>query len=351
MRALVKSGIGAGNLALREVENPSCQASEVKIKVSYASICSSDIMYWLSENEMANNRLKIPVILGHEGSGIVVETGQEVRHIKVGDRVVAETTQEVCNECNACLKTEYNNCKDRRGLGSSADGFFSEYVNVAERSVHKIPDSMSFAEAALLEPLTCVVHALMDDTTINPLEKVFVSGPGPIGLFSAQIANVCGATVYLSGTSHSLPRLLIAKDQLNIRNIINSSTEDVIARIMEETNGEGVDCAIECSGNKHSISNCLKVLSPRGRYIGLGAIHDRDDNLTIQYNNLFITRELRISGYRSTTPQSWGKTLRLARQEKIQFKPLITHKLPLEKWEEGFNLVKSKEGIKVLLLP
>ncbi|MFZ3071595.1 MAG: alcohol dehydrogenase catalytic domain-containing protein [Anaerolineaceae bacterium] len=351
IKAVIKYQAGSGNIRLQDIEDPVCEFDQVKIKVMAASICSSDIMYWLSDNELAYSRMDLPIVLGHEGSGIVESVGKGVKHVKPGDRVVAETTQEVCFECDSCLKGEYNNCKKRKGLGSSANGFFAEYVLASERSVHKIPENLSFEEAALLEPLTCAVHALLDMVEIRPMHHVLVSGPGPIGLFSAQLAKLSGATVILAGTSHSMPRLHLAKDKLQIPYIINSSEEDVITKIMSITNKQGVDFAIDCSGNSTSIQTCIESLKSRGHYICLGVLHSNSDEISLHYNDVFVTRELNLIGARSTTPISWGKSLKLAEEGKIHFAELISNRLPLSEWEKGFTLVKNKNAIKVVLFP
>ena len=220
MKALVKFQNGPGNMEVRQVEEPEPGYDQVKIKVEAASICSSDMLYWSAPD--MSGRLRVPVILGHEGAGVVTEVGAGVRHVKVGDRVVAETTLETCQQCEACLEGRYNNCNGRRGLGSSANGFFAEYVIARGASVHKIPDDLDFDAASLMEPFTCAVHALLERTRIQPYHFVLVSGPGPIGLFAAQVAKLCGATVFVSGTRRGKPRLELAM-KLGADAVINSN--------------------------------------------------------------------------------------------------------------------------------
>lgn len=330
-----------------DVPAPVCTENQVKIRVRAASICSSDIMYWLTENA----RLKPPVTLGHEGSGEIVGVGKDVSNLKIGDRVIATTTQYVCNQCDSCLRGEYNNCDNRTGLGSSANGYFAEFLVATEKSVMKIPNQLSFEEAALLEPLSCVVHGTLERIKITPMDHVLIAGPGPIGLFAAQLAQICGANVILTGTTNSLPRLLLAKNQLGIANIVNSSEDGFNNKIMELTHGNGVDILVDCTGNKESITNNANLLKKCGLALFFGVIHSDNDEIMVSYNDMFVKRELTLIGARSTTPISWGMTFRLIRDNKINLFDMISHTFPLTNWEEAFNLVKSKIGNKVVLIP
>ena len=351
MKALVKCAPGAGNLRVMEMPEPTPACGQVKIKVAAASICIADVgYYWKAEDTL--QRLKTPVILGHEGSGVVVEVGPGVTHLRPGDRVTAETTLHTCKECDACRNGLYNDCKHRRGLGSSADGFFAEYVIAADASIHKIPDWLSFEAAAVLEPLACVTHGIFGQPGwggISPYHEVLITGPGPIGLFAAQVAKLCGATVILSGTSRGMERLRLAQ-RFGVDHIINSTEENVEARVMELTQGRGVDIALECSGTVPAMENCFASLKHSGLYIWL-APHHHGVEYNLPLTDFFIRRQLRVAGARSSTPAAWDKALRLVRQGKIHAQELVSCILPLEDWERGFQMVEDREAIKVILDP
>lgn len=346
MKALVKYQNGPGNMAIMDIPEPTPGYGQVKIRVKAASICSSDQMYYHAPDMSA--RLNVPVILGHEGSGEVVAVGEGVTHVKVGDRVIAETTLELCHECEACLEGRYNNCNHRKGLGSSANGFFAEYVIARGESVHKIPDWLPFDDAALMEPLTCSVQALLEATRIMPYHYVLVSGPGPIGLFAAQVAKTCGATVIVSGTRRGKPRLELSQ-KLGSDYIINTQDENLYERCMEITGGRGIDIAVECSGVEAAIKDCIAVLKKAGEYVALGAIHS-GKHVDFDYNSLF-GRCIRINSSCSTSPSSWNKTLRLVEEKKINLGALVTHTMDLDDWEEGFTKVENREAIKVVFHP
>lgn len=333
-------------MEIREVEEPTAGYGQVKIRVRAASICSSDMLYWNAPD--MSGRLKVPVILGHEGAGEVVEVGPGVPGIRVGDRVIAETTFEICQQCEACLEGRYNNCDQRRGLGSSANGFFAEFVVARGSSVHRIPDGLDYDAAALMEPLTCAVHALLERTRIRPYDFVLVSGPGPIGLFAAQVAKACGATVFVSGTRRGRPRLELAQ-RLGADGVINTNEEDLVERVMELTGGRGVDVAVECAGVESAILGCFQSLKKHGEYVALGAMHSGELQ-KLDYNALF-SRELRISCACSTTPSAWNKSLRLVEERKIRLGELVTHTMKLEDWEAGFEKVLNREAIKVVFHP
>ena len=346
MKALVKYKNGTGNMEIQEVPDPIVGYGQVKIKVMAASICSSDQMYYYAPD--MGTRLRCPVILGHEGSGVVVEVGEGVDHVKVGDRVVSETTFEICGVCDACMEGRYSQCVKRRGLGSSADGFFAEYVLARGASVHKIPDDLSFDAAALMEPMTCAVHALLERMRIMPYDYVLVSGPGPIGLFAAQVAKCCGATVIVSGTTRGEPRLALAK-KLGADYTVNSQKEDLYERVMEITGGRGADVAVECAGVEKAIQDCFRCLKKSGEYMALGAMH-HGVMKEFDYNVPF-SKEIRMNTSCSTIPSSWNKALRLVEEGKIVLGDLVTHTLPLDQWEEGFEKVANREAIKVVFHP
>lgn len=348
MKAIVKFQSGIGQVALREMPEPEPKYDQVKIRVQAASICSADVRYYSSTD--MDSRLKMPIIIGHEGSGVVESVGDGIKHVKPGDRVISETTFSACGTCEYCTSAQYVHCHSRKALGSSVDGFFADYVLAWGQSVHVLPDNLSFEEGALLEPLTCAVHAVIEQADVRAHQTVLVSGPGAIGLFAAQVARLCGATVILAGTTRSEPRLRLAKE-LGIHYTINSQKEDIAQRIQEITGGKGVDAAFECAGVESSIQACLHALKRRGTYVWMGVLHNESGTIPLRYNYLLGDQELKVTASRSTTPSAWNKALKIAAEGKVQIKPLISFVYPFEQYEEGFKKCLSREAIKVVLKP
>ncbi|MGA9287631.1 MAG: alcohol dehydrogenase catalytic domain-containing protein, partial [Anaerobacillus sp.] len=189
MKALVKTAPGFGNLDIQEKEEPIVANDLVKIEVKYAGICGSDIHTY-----EGHYKVRFPVTLGHEFSGEVIEVGTNVTEFNVGDRVTSETTFYICGECEYCKSGDYNLCNYRKGLGTQQDGGFANYLIAHKDSVHILPDNVDYRSAAMTEPLACTHHAVTK-TDISNGDIVVVMGPGPIGLFTAQVAKSRGATV------------------------------------------------------------------------------------------------------------------------------------------------------------
>lgn len=222
MKALTKTNPGYDQMELLDMQEPKATKNFVKIKVEYSGICGSDLHSFKGEY----GNIKTPVVLGHEFSGTVVEVGEEVKEIKIGDRVTSETTFETCGTCDYCKSKDYNLCPSRKGIGTQVNGSFAEYVLSREESVHVLPDNVSFLAASLTEPLACCVHAALEKTTIDKDDVVLILGPGPIGLLLAQVVKSQGAKVILSGVTKDKERLEFGK-KLGVDVIVDSLQEDL----------------------------------------------------------------------------------------------------------------------------
>jgi L-iditol 2-dehydrogenase len=182
MKALRKLAEGYNQMALVEVNEVFPSDGELKLRVIYTGICGSDIHGFKGEYNK-----KIPLTLGHEFVGEVVDIGHSSSLYKVGDIVVSETTFETCEKCSYCNEREYNLCSDRKGLGTQVDGSFADFVLVKEKRCHLIPKEIDNKIAAMLEPLACCIHAVKEKTIVSPNEKIVVFGPGPIGILLATV--------------------------------------------------------------------------------------------------------------------------------------------------------------------
>ena len=194
MLALVKYGKGPKETELRDVPVPEIGEDDLLIEVKAAGICGSDIAY---DNGDHPDHLNCPVVLGHEFSGVVSKIGANVKDWKVGDRVVSDNTGYVCGKCFACTTGQYLSCPDRKGLGYGMDGGFTDYVKITgsllsknPNTLFRIPEGVSFDEAAILDPICNAYKAIVQESRIMPGEDIVVFGVGPLGLFSIQIAKV-----------------------------------------------------------------------------------------------------------------------------------------------------------------
>ena len=207
MKALVKLGPGVGNVELIDVAEPACPANGVKIEVKFTGICGTDLHVY---HDTFKNYP--PVILGHEFAGVVCETGLGATTLKIGDRVtVLPSSAVVCGKCEFCRQGYYMFCPIRRGMGHGVNGSFTRFAAVREDQCYKLPDDVSFEEAAMAEPFAAALQAVGELSACTVGDSVLLSGPGPIGLLCLMVLVNQGCRVIVAGTAADLPRLEMAK--------------------------------------------------------------------------------------------------------------------------------------------
>ncbi|NOW88507.1 zinc-binding dehydrogenase [Clostridium beijerinckii] len=341
MKALTKTNPGYDQMELLDMQEPKATKNFVKIKVEYSGICGSDLHSFKGEY----GNIKTPVVLGHEFSGTVVEVGEEVKEIKIGDRVTSETTFETCGTCDYCKSKDYNLCPSRKGIGTQVNGSFAEYVLSREESVHVLPDNVSFLAASLTEPLACCVHAALEKTTIDKDDVVLILGPGPIGLLLAQVVKSQGAKVILSGVTKDKERLEFGK-KLGVDVIVDSLQEDLEKIVMKKTNGYGVNRAFDCSGAVPAVNQGLRLIKKKGEFVQVGLFANIKNPLD---QEAIIQREIKYVGSRSQKPSSWIKSLELMEAKKVDPEALITKIVDLKDWRSGIEAAMEGTELKVVI--
>ncbi|WP_394219573.1 zinc-binding dehydrogenase [Halobacillus trueperi] len=341
MKALVKTELGYGHLVLQDKPVPEVGKDQVKIEVKYTGICGSDIHTF-----EGHYKVKVPVTLGHEFSGVVVDVGEGVTEFEIGDRVTSETTFYVCGECEYCRSGDYNLCNHRKGLGTQQDGGFAKYLIARKESVHHLPAQVDFRSGAMTEPLACTYHAV-EKTVINPGDLVVVIGPGPIGLFTAQVAKSRGATVIIAGLSHDQVRLSKA-EELGIDYAIDIQKRDIKEFVQGLSGGYGADVVYECSGAIPAAGLALDLLKKKGQYgqVGIFAKPEIEFNL-----EKIIQKEIRVVGSRSQKSADWEPSLELMNSGRVNARSMVTHEFPITEWDQAYQAIKKGEAIKVLLTP
>ncbi|WP_027955535.1 zinc-binding dehydrogenase [Halobacillus kuroshimensis] len=341
MKALVKTELGFGNLVIQDRQEPEVSKGQVKIEVKYTGVCGSDIHTY-----EGHYKVKVPVTLGHEFSGVIVDVGEDVTEFKIGDRVTSETTFYVCGECEYCRNGDYNLCNYRKGLGTQQDGGFAKYLIARKESVHHLPPEVDYRSGAMTEPLACTLHAV-DKTVINQGDLVVVVGPGPIGLFTAQVAKSRGAKVIIAGLSHDQVRLSKA-EELGIDYALDIQKQDLQEFVYGLTDGYGADVVFECSGAVPAASLALNLLRKKGQYgqVGIFAKPEIEFNL-----EKIIQKEIQIIGSRSQKSADWEPSLHLMNSGRVNARSLVTHEFPITEWDQAYQVIKSGEAIKVLLTP
>jgi L-iditol 2-dehydrogenase len=342
MKALVKTARGPGNVELREVPEPVPTADQVKLEIAACGICGTDVHVFHD-----TFRNFPPVILGHEFVGRIVEEGANVRgRIDRGGRyAVLGATAVTCGRCRYCQSGEFMFCPERRGMGHGVNGAFTRYACARPDQLFRLDDALPEEEGALVEPLAAAVHAVAEMTTLRPADVALVSGPGPIGLLCLLVLRQQGIRTLVAGTSVDAARLALAQ-QLGAARVIDVQTENLAEIVREETAGAGVDVAFEVAGVAASAAACLGALRPLGRYTQVGHF---GGEILLPFDHVAF-KQLRIAGSVGYTAATWSRTMKLLAQG-LQPSRIVTHRFPLDRWREGFDLFERKQALKVLLTP
>lgn len=339
MRALAKTAEGPGALELIERECPEAPADWVVLRVLGSGICGTDL-------HIASGGFpcRTPVTLGHEFVGEIVECGAGVTDRTIGDRVVCEPHIGACGDCPLCRRGVEQLCPHKVSPGIRTDGGLADYVAVPARLLHRVPDGIGDALAAVCEPTAISVTA-MERISVQPGETVAVLGPGPVGLIVAMIARAVGAgRVVVVGRSSSANRLALA-DKLGIE-AFNADRFDV-ARSAELTGGLGFDVVMEASGGVDAVAMGLGILRRRGRMCVLGLT----GTPTIEVPwDVAVSKGVDVRFSMSSSYTSWDRALTLLDSGQVDADPLITT-YPLDRWWSAFEALGSRDAVKAVLVP
>ena len=338
---------GPCEIKVVEIDVPEIDSDELLVKVEVTLTCGTDLKMYMRGHRLA----KPPMTLGHEFAGVVVDVGKHVTTFEEGMRVVAANSAP-CNACFFCRKGKPNLCEhlEEDLIGFSAPGAYAEYVRVpakiVKQNVHKIPDHVSFKEAALLEPLACVVHG-NDLADIRFGDSVVVVGAGPIGLLHLQLAKNRGAWKVMV-VDISDERLQTACE-LGAENTINAEREDHVRKVMELTGGRGADVAIEAVGLPETWENTLRMTRKAGTVLLFGGCPS-GTSVSFDTDRLHYG-ELTVKGAFHHTPSCVEKSLSLISSGSIKTTGIVTHEMPLEEVEKALQLMAQGEAVKVALIP
>jgi len=345
MKAIIKRESKPG-AELEVVDIPKISPNEVLVNVKVASICGTDVHIY-KWNEWAQNRIKPPLIIGHEFAGEVVEVGTDVKSLKVGDFVSAET-HIPCNQCFQCKTGKQHICKNVSILGVDINGVFADYVALPEVCAWKNSDKIPFEFASVQEPLGNSVYATLEGGGVTG-KKVVIFGCGPTGLFAVGVARVSGASEIISIGKHEF-RMEIAK-KMGADHILKYPDDDIVKLITEITGGEGVDVVLEMTGSQDAINQGLTVLKKGGRFTAFGIPSGK---VEIDLANGIIFKGAVVIGISGRKMfDTWYRVAGLLESKRIDISPVITHKFPLEEFKKGFELMMSEErkAAKILLFP
>jgi L-iditol 2-dehydrogenase len=335
---------GVKDLKVEDVEVPEVKEGEVLVKVKAATTCGTDLKIF--QRGYVEKVIKLPTIFGHEWAGEVAEVGKGLEWPRKDMRVRAGNSAP-CLHCSMCQRGKYNLCENMIWLW----GAYAEYIKVPARMVlinmQGIPDGISYEEAAITEPLACVLHGV-EQANVKLGDTVAIIGAGPIGLLHLLTVKKMGAgrTIMIDLVDE---RLGFA-EKLGADATVNSGKENVETRIRELTGGYGADVAIEAIGLSATWEQALKLARKGGTVLEFGGCPPGTE---IKVNaEMLHYGELTVMGTFHTTPLHFRKALNLIATRTIDVRPLVTRKMKLDNIKEAFEILStSKNEIKIGILP
>lgn len=336
MKTAVMEGIGKMGFEERSIPTP--KADEVLVKLDYVGICGSDLHYY-ETGAIGDYVVKPPFVLGHEPGGVVVEVGENVRHLKAGDRVALEPGK-TCGHCEFCKEGKYNLCPDVVFFATPpVDGVFQEYVAHEANLCFKLPDNVSTLEGALIEPLAVGFHAaIQGDAHLG--QKAVVMGAGCIGLVTMMALKARGVSqVYVVDI---MEKRLEKALELGADGVINGAQEDVEKRALELTDGKGMDLVVETAGTEITTRQAIRIAKKGSNIVLVG--YSKTGEMTLPMS-LVLDKELTfktVFRYRHIYPLA----IDAVASGKVNLKGIVTDIFPLEEAQKAMDYsVNNKADI------
>ncbi|NOZ55373.1 MAG: L-threonine 3-dehydrogenase [Calditrichaeota bacterium] len=341
MWAIVKTKPEEG-AELMQVPVPSPGPGEVLVRVQATSICGTDLHIW-EWNHWAEQRIHLPQTMGHELAGRIEALGEGVEHLKPGMFVSAET-HITCGHCYQCRTGRPEICQNLRILGVDTNGVFAEYAVVPAENIIINDERIPPDYASVQEPLgNAIDTVLAEDVAGKP---VLITGLGPVGLLAVAVAKASGATHIFASEPNAYRRALA--EEVGATRVIDPLKEDVVEVVLEGTEGNGVEVLLEMSGNNRALADGLKAVTPGGR-ASILALYNGD--VTLDLNDLVVLRGIRVYGITGRKMFStWYKAREFLSSGRLDLSKIVTHRFPFREFREAFELMKSGNSGKVVLL-
>ena len=337
-----------GDIRLQDVPEPEVSPGTVKIRVRNCSTCGTDVKI----SRSGHPNMTPPQIMGHEIAGEITEIGDGVDGWAVGDRVqvIAAIPDGTCVECLAGHPTV---CENQLSMGYQFPGGFAEFLVVPNEvlrvnGLNRIPDSLSFAEASLAEPLACVLNG-QELARVGEGDTVVIVGSGPIGCLHVRLARARGAAKVIL-IDVNAERLAQAAQLVKPDLAIVAGEIDPITAVLEATGGRGADVVITAAASGRAQEQGLAMLARRGRLSLFGGLAKDAPTITVD-SNLVHYRELTIVGVNGSSPGHNRQALELIATGQVPVADLITHRLPLDRVLDALDIVARGEAIKVTIEP
>ena len=338
MKALVKAKAEPG-IWMQDVPTPEIGHNDVLIRIRKSAICGTDVHIY-NWDDWSRRTVPVPMTVGHEYCGEVVEIGSEVAGLKVGDRVSGEG-HITCGHCRNCRAGRRHLCRNTKGVGVDRPGSFAEFLSLPAVNAFPLPDGIDDEIAAILDPLGNATHTALSFDLVG--EDVLITGAGPIGVMSVAIARHVGAR-YIVITDVNDYRLDLARRMGADRavNVARDSLRDAMADLGMR---EGFDVGLEMSGNASAFRDLLRTMNHGGRVALLGI---PPEEISVDLNEI-IFKGLQIKGiYGREMFETWYKMTAML-QSGLDISPILTHRFAIDDFQRGFDVMRSGQSGKVVL--
>lgn len=340
MKAIVLREFGEiENLRLEEVATPKISFDEVLVKIKACGVCYHDLLNRAGKIP----RTKLPIILGHEIAGEVVEVGSHVKNFSIGDRITS-IQRILCGSCTYCRTGRESLCREGLGFfGEETDGGYAEYIKIKASSLCKIPNEISFEEASILAcAIGTSVHAFKTRAKVSLGDQVLITGAGGgVGLHAVQVAKLCGGRVLaVTSSKEKIDRIWEA----GADEVIYSPDFQFVKDVKALTKGRGADVVAEVVGSV-SFESSLRSLAPSGKLIFLGNVVTAP---VLINPGLIILKEIELCGSYAVTREELTEVIELVEHKKIR--PIVSHTLPLEKVSEAHRLLQNRKTLGRIVL-
>ncbi len=343
MIGITKQTAAPGATWCEDLPVPEVGPGEVLVKVKATAICGTDLHIY-DWTPWAQARIKPPMVFGHEFAGEIVEVGQNVTGFKVGDRVAGETHIS-CGNCYFCQTGDQHICADMKIIGVHVPGSFAEYISIPVSCAWKVSPSVSYEDAAFLEPLGVAIHGVLSGEIGNQTVAIF--GCGPIGLMGINVASASGAN-QIFAIEPIEEKVNLAKE-MGATTLLRPGKDDVLQAVMDATNGIGVDVVIDFSGSAKAIQSGLQILRKGGRMTLTGL-----PNLPVELDLVdgVIYKEARINGTTGRRMyETWLQADKLFQAGKLNLDPAKGGTFALKDFEQAFAAIKAGKPGKMVLIP